>query len=193
MVAIDESECSNYALRWALSNLREAISSSPLVIFNAQPFATAGYMTAAAYGAPPPELILSIQEHQKKVSLALLEKAKVVCAEQGEHSLYVKKEKCYFALQETVFGPLSWWWPNRSLTERLNSSHPAISSVERRVDEILANRVWKLPSGTVEREFLIKWKNLPRAEASWEPEDALRHEEDKIKEYQQKTLADTSG
>nr|CAD1834679.1 unnamed protein product [Ananas comosus var. bracteatus] len=83
MVAIDESECSNYALRWALSNLREAISSSPLVIFNAQPFATAGYMTAAAYGAPPPELILSIQEHQKKVSLALLEKAKAICAEQG--------------------------------------------------------------------------------------------------------------
>nr|CAD1827464.1 unnamed protein product [Ananas comosus var. bracteatus] len=70
---------------------------------------------------------------------------------------------------------------------------PTISSVERRVDKILANRVRKLPSGAAEREFLVQWKKLPKAEASWEREDALRHEEDKIREYQQKTSADTSG
>nr|CAD1817773.1 unnamed protein product [Ananas comosus var. bracteatus] len=49
------------------------------------------------------------------------------------------------------------------------------------------------PCGAVERKFLIKWKNLPKVEASWELEDALWHEEDRIKEYQQKTLADTLG
>nr|CAD1825948.1 unnamed protein product [Ananas comosus var. bracteatus] len=70
---------------------------------------------------------------------------------------------------------------------------PTISSVERRVDKILADRLRKLPSGAAEREFLVQWKNLPKAEASWEHEDALRHEEDKIREYQQKTSTDTSG
>nr|CAD1827318.1 unnamed protein product [Ananas comosus var. bracteatus] len=33
---------------------------------------------------------------------------------------------------------------------------------------------------------------MPRVEASWKPEDALQHEKDKIREYQQKTSADTS-
>nr|CAD1838547.1 unnamed protein product [Ananas comosus var. bracteatus] len=53
--------------------------------------------------------------------------------------------------------------------------------------------VRKLPGGAVEREFVVQWKNLPKAEASWEREDALRHEEDRIREYQQKTSTDTSG
>nr|CAD1833662.1 unnamed protein product [Ananas comosus var. bracteatus] len=52
------------------------------------------------------------------------------------------------------------------------STHPTptISSVERRVDKILANRVWKLPNGAAGREFLVQWKKLPKAEASWERE-----------------------
>lgn len=38
MVAIDESECSHYALMWVLDNLKESITDkSPLLIFMAQP------------------------------------------------------------------------------------------------------------------------------------------------------------
>lgn len=37
MVAIDESECSHYALQWALENLGDAISKSDLIIFTARP------------------------------------------------------------------------------------------------------------------------------------------------------------
>lgn len=39
MIAIDESDCSHYALMWVLKNLKESItnSNSPLVIFMARP------------------------------------------------------------------------------------------------------------------------------------------------------------
>ncbi|XP_073004480.1 universal stress protein A-like protein [Typha latifolia] len=82
MVAIDESECSHYALEWALDHLRDSLSS-PLVVFTAQPYANVGYMAAASYGTPPPELIQSVQEHNKKMSLAILEKAKEICSRRG--------------------------------------------------------------------------------------------------------------
>ena len=48
MVAIDDSECSHYALMWVLDNLEESITKSPLVIFNAQPPPTNNSFTAAA-------------------------------------------------------------------------------------------------------------------------------------------------
>lgn len=38
MVAVDESECSHYALMWVIDNLKESINTnSPLLIFMAQP------------------------------------------------------------------------------------------------------------------------------------------------------------
>lgn len=51
MVAIDESECSHYALEWALDNLRDSLSS-PLLIFTVQPLQNVGFLAAASYGAP---------------------------------------------------------------------------------------------------------------------------------------------
>ncbi|XP_022726536.1 universal stress protein A-like protein [Durio zibethinus] len=83
MVAIDESECSHYALQWALENLSDTISASKLFIFNAQPLATFAYLSAASYGAAPLDLITTVQENQKKLTLALLEKAKDICANYG--------------------------------------------------------------------------------------------------------------
>ncbi|KAE8686902.1 putative acyl-CoA thioesterase [Hibiscus syriacus] len=89
MVAIDESECSHYALHWALDNLRETISDSQLFIFNAQPLPT--YLSASTYGAPPADLITTVQENQKKVALALLEKAKEICANHGVEAETMKE------------------------------------------------------------------------------------------------------
>ncbi|KAL4352102.1 hypothetical protein GQ457_06G005260 [Hibiscus cannabinus] len=83
MVAIDESECSHYALRWALDNLGDTISASQLFIFNAQPLPSFAYLSASTYGAPPADLITAVQENQKKLALALLEKAKEICANHG--------------------------------------------------------------------------------------------------------------
>ncbi|XP_077221554.1 universal stress protein A-like protein isoform X1 [Tasmannia lanceolata] len=93
MVAIDESECSHYALEWLLKNLFESISApSQLIIFNAQPLNNFGSIYAASLGSArtssallstSPELIQSTQEYQKKVSFALLERAKEICAKAG--------------------------------------------------------------------------------------------------------------
>jgi hypothetical protein len=47
MVAIDESECSHYALEWALRNL----APRRLVLFTVQPFSPLSY-TPAAVGSP---------------------------------------------------------------------------------------------------------------------------------------------
>ncbi|GMJ03302.1 hypothetical protein like AT1G68300 [Hibiscus trionum] len=83
MVAIDESECSHYALQWALDNLGDTISASQLFIFNAQPLPGFAYLSASTYAAPPADLITAVQENQKKLALALLEKAKEICANHG--------------------------------------------------------------------------------------------------------------
>lgn len=48
MVAIDESDNSHYALMWVLDNLKESVSSAPLLIFMAQPPAKSTYSFAAS-------------------------------------------------------------------------------------------------------------------------------------------------
>ncbi|THU71907.1 hypothetical protein C4D60_Mb04t06470 [Musa balbisiana] len=83
MVAIDESESSHYALEWVLSNLRSSLSSSSLVVFTVQPYPEISYLNAASFGPPPMELIQTVQQHQKELSLSLLEKAKEICIQHG--------------------------------------------------------------------------------------------------------------
>ncbi|RWW83263.1 hypothetical protein BHE74_00008235 [Ensete ventricosum] len=83
MVAIDESECSHHALEWVLANLRESLSSLPLIVFTVQSLPDFAYLTAASLGSAPVELIQSVQQHQKQASLALLEKATEICAQYG--------------------------------------------------------------------------------------------------------------
>jgi len=84
MVAIDESECSRYALQWTLDNLSQTIDdNSQLVLFTVQPISECTYAYASSFGAAPPELIRSIQENQNKIASTLLEKAKQICANNG--------------------------------------------------------------------------------------------------------------
>jgi len=91
MVAIDESDYSHYALTWVLENLKESIINSSLVIFMAQPPPTNSYTFSAPLGSArmycpvsaTPELTNSIQENNKKLTLALLGKAKEMCASCG--------------------------------------------------------------------------------------------------------------
>ncbi|XP_031256254.1 uncharacterized protein LOC116114238 [Pistacia vera] len=82
MVAIDESDCSHYALKWALETLGDTISNSQFILFTAQP-ADFIYVYASTYGAAPPDLITSMQENQKKVAIALLNRAKEICTQHG--------------------------------------------------------------------------------------------------------------
>ncbi|XP_057765762.1 universal stress protein A-like protein isoform X2 [Salvia miltiorrhiza] len=89
MVAIDESEFSLYALDWTLQNLRETLEDSKLVIFTAQSVSDFGYLYASSYGAAPIELVSSVQEHNKKIAEALLEKTKGICSQYGVTAITV--------------------------------------------------------------------------------------------------------
>nr|XP_016503635.1 PREDICTED: uncharacterized protein LOC107821700 [Nicotiana tabacum] len=91
MVAIDESECSFYALEWALNHLYNSLLNSEILLFTGQPIADYSYIYASSFGVTSPELITSIQENQRKVTNALLKKAKDVCGQHGvfESSLVV--------------------------------------------------------------------------------------------------------
>ncbi|XP_042496122.1 universal stress protein A-like protein isoform X2 [Macadamia integrifolia] len=83
MVAIEESEFSHYALKWALENFNDCLSGSSLVIFTVQTIASVGHIYAASFGSAHPDMLKSVQENKRKFSLALLEKAKEICAKQG--------------------------------------------------------------------------------------------------------------
>ncbi|KAJ9140750.1 hypothetical protein P3X46_031358 [Hevea brasiliensis] len=91
MVAIDESESSYYALTWVLNNLKNSIVNSPLLIFSAQPIPKNYSAYAAQLGiariyfpfSPTLDMISTVQERNKKVSLGILEKAKNICASRG--------------------------------------------------------------------------------------------------------------
>jgi nucleotide-binding universal stress UspA family protein len=51
MVAVDESECSRYALEWALRNLAPTLAP-PLLLLHVQPLVPVGYVSAASFGTP---------------------------------------------------------------------------------------------------------------------------------------------
>ncbi|KAK3442746.1 hypothetical protein EUGRSUZ_B03010 [Eucalyptus grandis] len=82
MVAIDESECSHHALVWALDNLKDSLVNSPLVVFMAQPPSQQNLSFAANLGLARMYCPVSAEQH-RKLTLALLEKAKEICAARG--------------------------------------------------------------------------------------------------------------
>ncbi|XP_009356255.1 universal stress protein YxiE [Pyrus x bretschneideri] len=91
MVAIDESESSHYALMWVLDNLKDSITDSPLTIFMAQTPSNGNITFSASLGAArmyyptssSQEFVNCSQESHRKFALALLEKAKQICASRG--------------------------------------------------------------------------------------------------------------
>ncbi|CAH1416913.1 unnamed protein product [Lactuca virosa] len=79
MVAIDDSEFSEYALTWVLKNLGSTIRDSQLVIYTTRTPVDIGYLYASSWGTA--ELIKELKESEKKAALELLEKAKTTCTD----------------------------------------------------------------------------------------------------------------
>ncbi|XP_027362737.1 universal stress protein A-like protein [Abrus precatorius] len=100
MVAIDESEYSHFALMWVLQSLKESITKNPLLIFMAQPVIDNNYTFAAHLGtariyspvSARPDFVNSYKENQRKLVLALLEKAKTICATHGVNAEILTEE-----------------------------------------------------------------------------------------------------
>ncbi|MED6149987.1 hypothetical protein PIB30_067823 [Stylosanthes scabra] len=91
MVAIDESDDSYFALMWVLQTLKESLTTTTLVIFMPQPAIDNNYTFAATLGAARiyspvsarPDFVNSYKENQRKLVLALLERAKHICQSHG--------------------------------------------------------------------------------------------------------------
>lgn len=69
MVSIDESECSRYALLWALDNLHETIANSELILFTVQPILDLTYATVSTLGAARIFLSLSLSINALSINL----------------------------------------------------------------------------------------------------------------------------
>ncbi|KAI4313915.1 hypothetical protein L6164_026857 [Bauhinia variegata] len=90
MVVIDESVHSHYALMWLLENLKELLTNSSVTIFATQPFPNNNTVSAQiGFGhfhypfVNNKDLLNSTQQRNEKISLALCEKAKSICARRG--------------------------------------------------------------------------------------------------------------
>lgn len=81
--------------------------------------------------------------------------------------------KPYFADEED---------PTRGISNRAPTA--VITSFDKEVEEVLADRVIRRRGVPNYKEYFIKWKGLPTSEASWEPEDTLWQFKEKIQEYQ---------
>ncbi|KAL6142370.1 hypothetical protein ACLB2K_060652 [Fragaria x ananassa] len=58
-----------------------------------------------------------------------------------------------------------------------------VTSFDKEVDEILADRVIRCRGMPSYKEYLIRWRGLPNTDTSWESEDILWQFMDKIHRY----------
>ncbi|RVW86084.1 Transposon Tf2-12 polyprotein [Vitis vinifera] len=71
--------------------------------------------------------------------------------------------------------------PSRGLSKRAPTA--VVTSYDKEVEHILADRVIRRRGGPPATEYLVKWKGLPESEASWEPADALWQFQEQIERF----------
>ncbi|XP_021749924.1 universal stress protein PHOS32-like [Chenopodium quinoa] len=81
MIAIDGSESSSYALKWAVEHLDHKLKSG-VIIFTATSADYTGVFSGS-YGSVPLDLVTSLQGDQKDFTVSLLTKAKELCEKHG--------------------------------------------------------------------------------------------------------------
>ncbi|KAL6209652.1 hypothetical protein ACLB2K_020592 [Fragaria x ananassa] len=71
--------------------------------------------------------------------------------------------------------------PSRGVSHRTPTT--VVTSFNKEVDEILANRVIRHRGVSSYKEYLIKWRGMLNTEANWESDDILWQFKDKIQHY----------
>ncbi|KAL5775964.1 hypothetical protein ACOSP7_013524 [Xanthoceras sorbifolium] len=80
--------------------------------------------------------------------------------------------------------------PSRGESSRAPTA--VVTSYDKEVEEILADRVVRKRGVPRSSEYLIKWKGLPTSEATWEPKEALWQFAKQIEEFHKETTTRTS-
>ena len=70
--------------------------------------------------------------------------------------------------------------------------HPSKASREKKVKNILAERVTRRQGVPSVIEYLVRWKGLPKRQVSWEHADALRRFWKHIERFQEEATTGTS-
>ncbi|GJW22906.1 putative nucleotidyltransferase, ribonuclease H [Tanacetum coccineum] len=80
--------------------------------------------------------------------------------------------------------------PERGVSKRAPTA--VVTSYDREVEEILSDRTIRRRGVPSYKEYLIKWRDLPDSEESWEAEDLLWQFADEIKRYHEDGTTRTS-
>ncbi|RVW25255.1 Transposon Tf2-2 polyprotein [Vitis vinifera] len=81
--------------------------------------------------------------------------------------------------------------PSRGLSKRAPTA--VVTSYDKEVEHILADRVIRRQGVPPATEYLVKWKGLPESEASWEPAEALWQFQEQIERFRAEGATRTSA
>ena len=81
--------------------------------------------------------------------------------------------------------------PGRGISTRAPTA--VVTSYDKEVDYIMADRVLRKPNFQRYKEYLVKWKGLPESEASWEPANILWQFQKHIEQFQAERTTRTSA
>ena len=81
--------------------------------------------------------------------------------------------------------------PSRGLSKRAPTT--VVTSYDKKVEHVLADRVIRRRGVPPAKENLVKWKGLPESEASWELAEALWQFQEKIERFRVEGVTRTSA